>query len=136
MEIIDKADNPIRPVRPNITLNIALGVIVGLILGVGFAFFIEYLDTSVKTIDDVERALNTAVLGVIPQNVGSLVDEGEESPHAEAYRVLRTNILFAGRQSEDQTTFTVVSGGAGEGKTTTMFNLAVVFAQLGDRIWL
>ena len=134
VEIIDKADNPIRPVRPNIALNISLGVIVGLILGVGLAFFIEYLDTSVKTIDDVERALNTAVLGVIPQNVGSLVDEGEESPHAEAYRVLRTNILFAGRQSEDQTTFTVVSGGAGEGKTTTMFNLAVIFAQLGDRI--
>ena len=134
VEIIDKADNPIRPVRPNIPLNIALGVIVGLILGVGLAFFIEYLDTSVKTIDDVERALNAAVLGVIPQNVGSLVDEGEESPHAEAYRVLRTNILFAARKSEDQTTFTVVSGGAGEGKTTTMFNLAVIFAQLGDRI--
>ena len=134
VEIIDKADNPIRPVRPNIPLNIALGVILGLILGVGLAFFIEYLDTSVKTIDDVERALNAAVLGVIPQNVGSLVDEGEESPHAEAYRVLRTNILFAARKSEDQTTFTVVSGGAGEGKTTTMFNLAVIFAQLGDRI--
>ena len=134
VEIIDKADNPIRPVRPNIPINIALGVIVGLILGVGLAFFIEYLDTSVKTIDDVERALNAAVLGVIPQNVGSLVDEGEESPHAEAYRVLRTNILFAARKSEDQTTFTVVSGGAGEGKTTTMFNLAVIFAQLGDRI--
>ncbi|MEC9331453.1 MAG: polysaccharide biosynthesis tyrosine autokinase [Verrucomicrobiota bacterium] len=134
VEIIDNADNPIRPVRPNLPLNISLGVIIGLILGVGLAFFIEYLDTSVKTIDDVERALNTAVLGVIPQNVGSLVDEGEESPHAEAYRVLRTNILFAGRQSEDQTTFTVVSGGAGEGKTTTMFNLAVIFAQLGDRI--
>ena len=134
VEIIDKADKPLNPVRPNKPLNIALGVIVGLILGVGLAFFIEYLDTSVKTIDDVERALNAAVLGVIPQNVGSLVDEGDESPHAEAYRVLRTNILFAGRTSEDQTTFSVVSGGAGEGKTTTMFNLAVIFAQMGDRI--
>jgi capsular exopolysaccharide synthesis family protein len=108
--------------------------VVGLILGVGLAFFIEYLDTSVKTIDDVERALGAAVLGVIPQNVGSLLDEGDESPHAEAYRVLRTNILFAGRKDENQTTFSVVSGGAGEGKTTTMFNLAVVFAQMGDRI--
>ena len=134
VEIIDEADIPMRAVRPNVPLNIALGVVVGLILGVGLAFFIEYLDTSVKTIDDVERALDAAVLGVIPQNVGSLMDEGEESPHAEAYRVLRTNILFAGRQSEEQTTFSVVSGGAGEGKTTTMFNLAVVFAQMGDRI--
>ena len=131
VEITDDADLPIKAVRPNIPLNIALGVVVGLVLGVGLAFFIEYLDTSVKTIDDVERALNAAVLGVIPQNVGSLLDEGDESPHAEAYRVLRTNILFAGRKSETQTTF---SGGAGEGKTTTMFNLAVVFAQQGDRV--
>ena len=134
VEITDDADLPIKAVRPNIPLNIALGVVVGLLLGVGLAFFIEYLDTSVKTIDDVERALNAAVLGVIPQNVGSLLDEGDESPHAEAYRVLRTNILFAGRKSETQTTFSVVSGGAGEGKTTTMFNLAVVFAQQGDRV--
>jgi capsular exopolysaccharide synthesis family protein len=134
VEITDDADMPKTAIRPNIPLNIALGVVVGLILGVGLAFFIEYLDTSVKTIDDVERALGAAVLGVIPQNVGSLLDEGDESPHAEAYRVLRTNILFAGRKSETQTTFSVVSGGAGEGKTTTMFNLAVVFAQMGDRI--
>ena len=134
VEITDEADMPMTAIRPNIPLNIALGVVVGLILGVGLAFFIEYLDTSVKTIDDVERALGAAVLGVIPQNVGSLLDEGDESPHAEAYRVLRTNILFAGRKDESQTTFSVVSGGAGEGKTTTMFNLAVVFAQMGDRI--
>jgi succinoglycan biosynthesis transport protein ExoP len=134
VEITDVADMPLKAVRPNIPLNITLGVVVGLILGVGLAFFIEYLDTSVKTIDDVERALGAAVLGVIPQNVGSLLDEGDESPHAEAYRVLRTNILFAGRKDESQTTFSVVSGGAGEGKTTTMFNLAVVFAQMGDRI--
>ena len=134
VEITDDADRPLKAIRPNVPLNITLGVVVGLILGVGLAFFIEYLDTSVKTIDDVERALGAAVLGVIPQNVGSLLDEGDESPHAEAYRVLRTNILFAGRKDESQTTFSVVSGGAGEGKTTTMFNLAVVFAQMGDRI--
>ena len=134
VEITDEADRPLKAIRPNVPLNITLGVVVGLILGVGLAFFIEYLDTSVKTIDDVERALGAAVLGVIPQNVGSLLDEGDESPHAEAYRVLRTNILFAGRKDESQTTFSVVSGGAGEGKTTTMFNLAVVFAQMGDRI--
>ena len=88
VEIVDKAEPGLRPVSPNMPLNIALGVIVGLIVGVGLAFFIEYLDTSVKTIDDVERALQAPVLGVIPQNVGSLIEEGVESPHAEAYRVL------------------------------------------------
>ena len=70
---------------------------VGLIVGAfSLAFFIEYLDTSVKTIDDVERALQAPVLGVIPQNIGNILDEGAETPHAEAYRVLRTNIpVFA-----------------------------------------
>ncbi len=133
VEIIDKAEPGLRPVSPNFPLNIALGVIVGLVMGVGLAFFIEYLDTSVKTIDDVERALSAPVLGVIPQNVGALMNEGPDSPHAEAYRVLRTNVLFS-RKDPTANTLTVVSGGAGEGKSTTIFNLATVFAQNGQRV--
>lgn len=131
--VTDPAEASVRPVRPNIPLNIALGVMVGLMMGFGLAFFIEYLDTSVKTIDDVEKALQAPVLGVIPQNVGSLLEEGPESPHAEAYRVLRTNVLFS-RKDPLLTTLTVVSGGAGEGKSTTIFNLATVFAQNGQRV--
>jgi succinoglycan biosynthesis transport protein ExoP len=133
--VIDQAAPENKAVRPNIPLNISLGVIVGLIMGFGLAFFIEYLDTSVKTIDDVERALQAPVLGVIPQNVGSLLLEGPDSPHAEAYRVLRTNLLFS-RKGGDMRTITVVSGGAGEGKSTTIFNLATVFAQNGARVLL
>ena len=121
------------PVRPNKPLNIALGLIFGLIVGVGLAFFIEYLDTSVKTIDDVERAFQTSVLGVIPQNVGYLIDEGPDSRYAEAYRVLRTNILFA-RKDQQLTSIVMVSAGAGEGKSTTTLNLATVFAQAGNRV--
>ncbi len=131
--ITDPAEKSVRPIRPSVTLNIGLGIIVGLAAGIGLAFFIEYLDTSVKTIDDVEQALGAPVLAVIPQNVGSLIDEGPESPHAEAYRVLRTNITFALKDPKHNT-FTVVSAGAGEGKTTTLFNLAVIFAQGGDRV--
>ena len=104
-----------RPVSPKTIIIVPLGIIVGLIVGIGLAFFIEYLDTSVKTIDDVERALQAPVLGVIPQNVGILLEEGADSPHAEAYRVLRTNILFS-RKNEKWNTMTVLSGGAGEGK--------------------
>jgi capsular exopolysaccharide synthesis family protein len=135
-ERIVQVYNPARaqkfPVSPKAVLIIPLGVIVGLIVGLGLAFFIEYLDTSVKTIDDVERALQAPVLGVIPQNVGLIIDEGAESPHAEAYRVLRTNILFS-RKNESWNTLSVLSGGAGEGKSTTLFNLATVFAQNGQR---
>ena len=102
-------------------------------MGIGLAFFIEYLDTSVKTIDDVERTFQAPVLGVIPQNIGYLIDEGSESKHAEAYRVLRTNLLFS-RKDEKLNTIVVVSAGAGEGKSTTTINLATVFAQAGNRV--
>ena len=133
VQVIEQAEKVDKPYRPNKKLNIALGVIVGLLIGIGLAFFIEYLDTSVKTIDDVERALQAPVLGVIPQNVGLLMEEGPESPHAEAYRVLRTNVLFS-RKDPKLNSLTVVSGGAGEGKSTTIFNLATVFAQNGQRV--
>ncbi len=133
VEITGPAEPGDSPVKPNKTLNIVLGVVIGLIMGVGLAFFIEYLDTSVKTIDEVERAFQSPVLGVIPQNVGYLVDEGLESPHAEAYRVLRTNILFS-RKDEKLKTVVVVSAGAGEGKSITVINLATVFAQAGQRV--
>ncbi|MCZ7636467.1 MAG: polysaccharide biosynthesis tyrosine autokinase [Verrucomicrobia bacterium] len=132
---VDNAQPSLRPVRPNIIVNLTLGAVFGLVMGIGLAFFIEYLDTSVKTIDDVERALSAPVLGVIPQNVGLLMDEGPDSPHAEAYRVLRTNVLFS-RKRPDANSLTVVSGGAGEGKSTTIFNLATVFAQQGQRVLL
>jgi capsular exopolysaccharide synthesis family protein len=133
VEITTLAEPGKDPVRPNKPLNITLGIVFGLIIGIGLAFFIEYLDTSVKTIDDVERSFQAPVVGVIPQNVGILSDEGAESRYAEAYRVLRTNILFA-RKDESLTTIVLVSAGAGEGKSTTALNLATVFAQAGMRI--
>ena len=133
VEVMDRAQPGAKPVRPNKPLNIVLGIIIGLVVGVGLAFFIEYLDTSVKTIDDVERSLQSPVLGVIPQNVGYLFDEGSESPHAEAYRVLRTNLLFS-RKDDKLNSVAIVSAGAGEGKSTTVMNLATVFAQSGQRV--
>ena len=72
------------------------------------------------------------MLGVIPQNVSTLIDEGTDSSHAEAYRVLRTNILFS-RKDDNLNTLVVVSAGMGEGKSTTVLNLATVFAQASQR---
>ncbi len=131
--VIDPAVLNQRAVSPKKTLNIVLGIVIGLVVGIGLAFFIEYLDTSVKTIDDVERTLGSPVLGVIPQNVSFLLEEGAESPHAEAYRVLRTNLLFS-RKDENLNSIAVVSAGAGEGKSTTVMNLATIFAQNGNRV--
>jgi polysaccharide biosynthesis transport protein len=129
----DPARPVLRPVSPKTYIIIPFGIFVGLMVGISLAFFIEYLDTSVKTIDDVERALQAPVLGVIPQDIGNILEEGAETPHAESYRVLRTNILFS-RKNENWNTISMLSGGAGEGKTTTLFNLAVIFAQNGQRV--
>ncbi len=118
------------PVSPNVTLQLAVGAVAGLIFGIGVAFFLEYLDTSVKTLEDVERYLQVPVLAVIPKDVGVLYKQSGMSPDAEAYRILRTNIEFNRKNPEDNA-ITVVSGGAGEGKSTTLVNLAYICAQGG-----
>ena len=115
---------------PNVTMNLLLGAGVGLIFGIGIAFLLEHLDTSVKSLEDVERYLQVPVLAVIPKDVGVLHKQSGMSPDAEAYRILRTNIEFNRKNPEDNS-ITVVSGGAGEGKSTTLVNLAYVCAQGG-----
>jgi polysaccharide biosynthesis transport protein len=133
VRIVEPAETPARPVSPNMMLNILLSLFLGIGAGIGLAYFIEYLDTSVKTVDDVERYLGLPVLGVIPQKVRPLSELGPDSPHAEAYRVLRTNMQFANKGLQGGA-FSLVSGGVGEGKSTTIFNLAYVCAQLGDKV--
>ncbi len=128
--IWERAEPAAAPSKPNVLLNMALAVVVGLIVGVGLAFFLEYLDTSVKTMEDVENFLQVPVLAVVPKNISLLINSPDTFADAEAYRILRTNVEF-NRQSSDANTITFVSGGAGEGKSTTLANLAYTFAQGG-----
>ncbi|MFC4993730.1 GumC family protein [Rubritalea tangerina] len=117
-------------VSPNWILNMALGTVAGLVFGVGIAFALELMDTSVKSLEDVERYLQVPVLAVVPKDVGVLHKQSTSSPDAEAYRILRTNIEF-NRPNQNDNAITVVSGGAGEGKSTTLVNLAYICAQGG-----
>jgi len=128
--IWESAEVASGPSKPRVMLNIFLGVVVGLVFGVGLAFFIEYLDTSVKTMEDVETFLQVPVLAIIPKGISILANEQDDNPDAEAYRIMRTNIEF-NRKSPDANTITIVSGGAGEGKSTTLINLAYTFAKGG-----
>jgi capsular exopolysaccharide synthesis family protein len=107
----------------------------GLMFGLGLAFFLEYMDTSVKSLDDVEKYLGVPVLAVVPANVGVLHRKSGFNPDAEAYRILRTNIEF-NRRNPEANCITVTSGGAGEGKSTTLCNLASVCAQGGYSVLL
>jgi len=124
------AEPPSNSARPRVKLNLILGALIGLLIGVGLAFFLEYLDTSVKTMEDVENLLGVPVLGVIPKNVSLLHKSFGDTPDAEAYRILRTNIEF-NRGSQSANALTIVSGGPGEGKSTTIANLAFTCAQAG-----
>lgn len=128
--IWERAEPSNIPASPKILLNMILGVVVGLGFAVGLAFFIEYLDTSVKTMDEVESLLQVPVLSVIPSGISLLLWESDMHPDAEAYRIMRTNIEF-NRKSPSASTITIVSGGAGEGKSTTINNLAYTFAKGG-----
>ncbi len=133
--IYTKAEPEPKPAKPNILLNFVLGGVLGLMLGTGLAFGLESLDTTVRSLDDVERFLGVPVLAVIPRDVGVLHRSSGFAPDAEAYRILRTNIEF-NRKNPNANCITVVSGGAGEGKSTTLTNLAFVCAQGGYNVLL
>ena len=124
------AEAPSVAARPRVGLNLMLGTLVGLVLGLGLAFFIEYLDTSVKTMEDVESLLGVPVLAIIPRDIRLLHKEAGDTPDAEAYRILRTNVEF-NRKNPDANAMSIVSGGPGEGKSTTLANLAFISAQGG-----
>ncbi len=130
LEIYSRPGLPGAPSSPNYRLNLIAGAVIGLLAGIVVAFIGNYFDTSIKTLEDAERSLGLPVLGVIPQDAGLLIMQGGESPDAEAYRILRTNIELK-KDLYKATTIVVVSANAGEGKTTTLSNLAFVFAQAG-----
>src|SRR5262249_25445066 len=124
------AEPPGYPARPRIALNLTLGVLVGVVFALGLAFLIEYLDTSVKTMEEIETLLGVQVLAIVPNKIDLLHKAPGDTPDAEAYRILRTNIEF-NQKSPEANTFCVISGGPGEGKSTTIANLAFVCAHAG-----
>jgi succinoglycan biosynthesis transport protein ExoP len=133
------ADEPVEP-RPVRTGAVAL--VVGLMFGVGLAFLFDYLDDSIKAKEDVERATpGLPVLAFIPSIAGwkdrdetrlvSVTDAS--SPASEAYRSLRTSVQFLGLDRPLKA-MVMTSPGAGEGKTTTLANLAVALARAGQHV--
>lgn len=110
-----------------------LAALIGIVVGVGLAFFIEYLDTSVKTIEDIEKYLSLTVLAVVPRDIAVLIKQKRDSADAEVYRILKANIEF-NQADREANSYTLVSGGPGEGKSTTLNNLAYTYAKSGARV--
>ncbi len=128
IRILDKAEVPLGPVRPRKGLNLLIGVMCGLLLGVGLAFFLEYVDYTVKTTEDVEQYLKLHILSIIPK-------VNDESSYAvrEALQTLRTSLLFS-RKNRSKNLVLFTSAGPQEGKSTTLVNLAKTMAASGERV--
>ena len=132
-----------RKVRPRTLLNTLLAAMVGLMLGLGAAFFIEYLDDTVKVPDEVERRYQVPVLAGIPKAEDEegqrdlqrllVVHQNSNSPVAEAFRVLRTNVQFASVDS-DARVLMITSHEPVEGKSFITANLAIAMSQMEQRV--
>lgn len=137
IRIVEEATLPESPIRPKKLQNMLVALVVGLLAGVGVAMFLEYLDDTIQTTDDAEEALGLTTLGIIPwvrsQEQAQLVALTDpRSPASEAYRTLRTNIKFLSADSPLKT-LAVTSAGPEEGKSTTIANMGVSFAQSGKK---
>ena len=144
---------PNQPIGPKRTQGILLAFLLSFAFGIGLARLLDYLDTTVRTVQDIEKHLRLPVLSLIP-SVGGwrriapstalqkgdmnhteelLIRSDMRSPLAETYRQLRTSILLstAGRAPK---TLLITSSQASEGKTTNAVNVAYTLTQTGAKV--
>ena len=161
VQIVDLAKKPRSPYTPNHQRDIVMFCFFGIGIALAIVFLIEFIDNTIKTIDEIEK-YDKSVIGVIPAigKIGSqglinkyftakttaalggekgikrkiITRDNPKSPISESYRGLRTNILLS--NDKDIKSILVSSAGPGEGKTTTVANLAITFANLGRRTLL
>ena len=153
VQILDPALVAIK-VKPNKKKNVLLGVLFGFLIGVGVAFLKEFFDNTIKAVEQLERK-GLSVLGIVPDMFNDskiktaqkrflpseggkefqrrlITHEDPKSPISESYRTLRTNVIHALVGKEIKSVL-VSSPQPGEGKSTTVANLAIAFAQLRKR---
>jgi len=148
IKIQNRAVTPGGPIGPQRTRNILMALLLSFAAGIGLAFLLDYLDDSVRTSDDISRHLGLPTLALIPhylntekrkllpgktgppafQQAALITLEERHSPMAEAYRHLRTSLLFSSAGKPPQTIL-VTSSQPSEGKTTTAINTAITLAQ-------
>jgi capsular exopolysaccharide synthesis family protein len=140
IRILDAAVTPGAPVRPQRSRDITAGMLLGLALGIALAYFLDYLDSTLKTPEDVRHYLGVPLLGVIPEvknAEGQLLafqDEGQGA-FREGYRVVRTALGYCWA-GQDTRVLICTSTAPGEGKTLTSLNLALTLASIDGRVLL
>lgn len=128
LTILDRAIQPTAPIKPRKMLSLAFGSLLGMVLGLATVLFMDYLDNTVRSPEDIEQYLGLHLLAVVPRRKA-------EAPRAvnEAFQSLRTSILFSSHNRERRLLL-VSSAGPQEGKSNTVASLARTFAQTGDRV--
>jgi tyrosine-protein kinase len=129
-------------VQPRLARNTVLGLLFGLILGFGLAFLRDALDTRVRSTDEIAEQLGLPLLARLPRPPAKLARHNRlltvndpDSLAAEGFKILRANVDIARMETEAQTLL-VTSARDGEGKSTTVANLAVALARSGQRVVL
>lgn len=138
--VIKPATPPVSPSAPDTKLNLLLGLLLGLGTGMGLAMVRATLDNRIRGELDLRHVTDAPLLGGIsfdPNATGKplLTQTGAQSPRAESYRQLRTNLQFANVSGQAKSVL-VTSSVPGEGKSTTATNLALALAQAGQSVCL
>ncbi len=142
IRIVDPAEVPELPVRPNKKNDLIRAIFVSLILGFAAAFFVEYLDNTIKDPDDINLYIGLPFLGYVPcgkkeakteQEIDLIVHQKPRSTISEAYRSIRTSILFAFADKPAKTIM-VTASNPKEGKTTTAINLGATMASTKEKV--
>jgi capsular exopolysaccharide synthesis family protein len=139
--LVREAREPREPAVPTTSRNVLMGLGVGAVLALALAFVLDQLDDSIRTREDLEEVSGVPAVGLIPrvpgwsdrEEIRLVAEQDRGSPTAEAYRSLRTSVQFLGIERSIRSLM-VTSPGGGEGKTTTVANLAVTLALAGLRV--
>ena len=145
ISVVDRAEVPPSPFKPDLRQNLIIAMLLGLIGGAALAFFLEHLDDTIRTPEDMEQITQLPVLGVVPKlqhpktaegrSLGLLAHDDVRSTFAEAYRSVRTALQFSTRDGAPKV-FMVTSTAQADGKTTTTLALAINSAQTGRPVLL
>jgi capsular exopolysaccharide synthesis family protein len=140
LTVFEEAMLPTSPIGPRKSMMVLLATAIGVVLAASAAYLLEYLDDTLKSPDEINRALESPIIGQIleiknVENEGVYVAKQPRSIVAESFRSLRTNLEFTGVDKPLKTLF-VTSTGISEGKTFIAVNLAAVMAQGGKRVIL
>lgn len=141
IRIVDRAETPRNPTSPNKRNNLLLALLSGVFLAVGLVFALEYLDTRIRQPEEIKTMLGLPLLGMVPkfnpkETTGPpLLGNGMPGAFSEAFRGIRTNVLFSSAESGSKS-IVITSTGPSEGKSVVSANIAMSLALAGQRVLL